>query len=155
VDDHERPQQPVEAIIARLEASARGLDVRYVVTNLPDKPKRLYERVYCARGQMENLIKAHKTHLASDRTSCHAAAANQFRLILVTAAYWLLYTMRAAAPKRSNRRVAQFDTIRLRLLKLGARVVELATRIKVLLPTACPDKAIFAHLLGAFAPSGP
>jgi hypothetical protein len=142
-------------IIARLEVSARGLDVRYVVTNLPDKPKRLYERVYCARGQMENLIKAHKTHLASDRTSCHAAAANQFRLILVTAAYWLLYTLRAAAPKRSRWRVAQFDTIRLRLLKLGARVVELATRIKVLLPTACPDKAIFARLLGAFAPSGP
>ena len=107
-------------VVARVAVSEQGVDTRFVVTNLPDKPKRLYERVYCARGQMENLIKAHKRHLASDRTSCHSAAANQFRLILATAAYWLLHTVRAAAPRRSRWRVAQFDTLRLRLLKLGA-----------------------------------
>jgi hypothetical protein len=88
-------------IVARVEASEHGSDVRFVVTNLAMKPKRLYERVYCQRGQMENLIKAHKTHLASDRTSCHGARANQFRLILHSAAYWLLHTLRAAAPRRS------------------------------------------------------
>jgi hypothetical protein len=142
-------------VVARIEASAQGADTRLVVTSLPDEPKRLYERIYCARGQMENLIKAHKRHLASDRTSCPSALANQFRLILHSAAYTLLHRLRAAAPKRSVWRTAQFDTLRLRLLKLGARVTELATRIRVLLPSACPDQAIFRHLAGALAPSGP
>jgi hypothetical protein len=142
-------------VVSRIEASAQGTDTRFVVTNLTDKPKRLYERVYCARGQMENLIKAHKRHLASDRTSCTSAFANQFRLVLHSAAYVLLHALRAAAPRRSFWRRAQFDTLRLRLLKLGTRVVETATRIRVMLPAACPDKAIFAHLAGAFAPSGP
>jgi hypothetical protein len=142
-------------VVARIEASERGSDTRFVVTNLAAKPKRLYQRLYCARGQMENLIKAHKTHLASDRTSCHSAAANQFRLILHSAAYWLLHTLRAATPRRSFWRTAQFDTLRLRLLKLGARIIEGTTRIKVALPCACPDKAVFAHLARAFAPQGP
>ena len=142
-------------VVARIEASALGTDTRFVVTNLADKPKRLYERVYCARGQMENLIKAHKRHLASDRTSCTSALANQFRLVLHSGAYMLLHGLRAAAPKRSFWRTAQFNTLRLRLLKLGARVIEKATRIKVILPAACPDKAILTHLASAFAPSGP
>jgi Transposase DDE domain group 1 len=142
-------------LVARVEASEQGTDTRFVATNLADKPKRLYERIYCARGQMENLIKAHKRHLASDRTSCTSALANQFRLVLASAAYVLMHGLRAAAPKRSFWRTAQFDTLRLRLLKLGARVIEKATRIKVILPAACPDKTIFAELAGAFAPSGP
>jgi hypothetical protein len=142
-------------VVARVEASAQGTDTRFVVTNLADKPKRLYERVYCARGQMENLIKAHKRHLASDRTSCTSALANQFRLVLHSGAYMLLHGLRAAAPRRSFWRTAQFDTLCRRLLKLGARVIEKATRIKVILPAACPDKTIFAHLAGAFAPSAP
>lgn len=142
-------------VVARIEASAQGTDTRFVVTNLADKPKRLYERVYCARGQMENLIKAHKRHLASDRTSCTSALANQFRLVLHSGTYMLLHGLRAAAPKRSFWRTAQFNTLRLRLIKLGARVIEKATRIKVILPADCTDKTIFAHLAGAFAPSGP
>jgi hypothetical protein len=142
-------------VVARVEASAEGTDSRFVVTDLAAKPKALYERVYCARGRMENLIKAHKTHLASDRTSCHGATANQFRLILHSAAYWLLHTLRAAAPRRSCWRTAQFDTLRTRLLKLAARVVEMGTRIKVHLPSACPDQAIIAHFARAFAAQGP
>ena len=142
-------------VIARVEASAAGCDSRFVVTNLGGKAKVLYEKVYCARGQMENLIKAHKTHLASDRTSCHDAKANQFRLILHSAAYALMHALRAAAPKRSSWRVAQFDTLRTRLLKIAGRVVEMNTRIKVLLPSACPDKAIIAHFARAFAAQAP
>ena len=57
-------------VIARVEASAQGSDSRFIVTNLAGAPRWLYEDVYCARGQAENLIKAHKLHLASDRTSC-------------------------------------------------------------------------------------
>ena len=80
-------------MIARVEASDRGTDSRFVVTDLAGTARWLYEAVYCARGQAENLIKAHKSHLASDRTSCSKATANQFRLVLHTAAYWLLHTL--------------------------------------------------------------
>ena len=142
-------------VIARVEATARGADRRFVVTNLSGRSKHLYERVYCARGQAENLIKAHKRHLASDRTSCMSATANQFRLILHSAAYWLLHSLRAAAPKRSVWRTAQFDTIRLRLIKIAARVVEMRTRIKVSLPSACPDKAILTLIADRLAARPP
>jgi hypothetical protein len=68
---------------------ARPRDIRFVVTNLDHgSPEWLYDSVYCARGQAENLIKLHKTQLASERTSCRAAIANQVRLVLHTAAYW-------------------------------------------------------------------
>ena len=87
---------------------------------------------------MENLIKAHKRHLASDRTSCTKATANQFRLVLHTAAYWLLHTLRGLAPKASFWRDAQFDTLRLAFIKVAARVTELATRIKLALPSSYP-----------------
>src|ERR1700688_3048159 len=88
-------------IAARIEATRKGLDIRYVVTSLKGTAKHLYETVYCGRGQAENFIKWHKAQLASDRTSCRDPKANQFRLILHTAAYWLMHTLRAAAPKRS------------------------------------------------------
>ena len=125
-------------VIARVEASDQGADSRFVVTNLAGTPRWLYEAVYCARGQAENLVKAHKLHLASDRTSCSKATANQFRLVLHTAAYWLLHTLRGLAPKRSFWREAQFDTIRLALIKVVGRVTELATRIKLALPSGYP-----------------
>ncbi len=84
-------------VVARVEAGPQGADSRFIVTNLPGLPKALYEKVYCARGQAENLIKAHKLHLASDRTSCTEATANQFRLPIHTAAFLLLLTLRGLA----------------------------------------------------------
>jgi len=83
----------------------------------------------------ENLVKAHKVHLASDRTSCTKATANQFRLVLHTAAYWLLHTLRGLAPRRSFWREAQFDTVRFALVKVVGRVTELASRIELALPS--------------------
>jgi len=133
-------------VIARVEASAQGSDSRFIVTNLAGSPKALYEKVYCARGQMENLIKAHKLHLASDRTSCSKATANQFRLLIHTAAYWLIHTLRGLAPKTSFWRDAQFDTIRLALIKVAARVTEMVTRIKVALPSSYPYQESLALL---------
>ena len=108
----------------------------------------LYDEVYCRRGEAENHIKAWKTHLAADRTSCPKASANQFRLFLHAGAYWLLWSLRALMPKRSQWRVAQFDSLRLRLIKIAARVVELKTQIRLHLPTACPDQAILRVVLG-------
>jgi Transposase DDE domain group 1 len=133
-------------VIARVEASDRGSDSRFVVTNLRGTPRWLYEAAYCARGQAENLVKAHKLHLASDRTSCSKATANQFRLLLHTAAYWLLHTLRGLAPKRSFWREAQFDTIRLALVKVAGRVTELATRIKLALSSSYPYQRSFMLL---------
>src|SRR6266851_3925478 len=76
---------------ARIEATTKGLDIRFVVTSLETgSAEYLYETLYCARGQAENLIKLHKAQLASDRTSCRSPLANQMRLILHTAAYWLM-----------------------------------------------------------------
>ena len=142
-------------IVARLEATAEGFDIRYVVTSLEGSAKHLYETVYCGRGQAENFIKWHKAQLASDRTSCRDPKANQFRLILHTAAYWLMLAMRAAIAKRSPLSFAEFATLRLRLLKIAARVVEGAARIRVFLPTACPDRAVFRALAGRFCAAGP
>src|SRR3954447_14177286 len=133
-------------VIARVEASEKGADSRFVVTNLAGTPRWLYEAVYCARGQAENLVKAHKVHLASDRTSCSKATANQFRLMLHTAAYWLLHTLRDLAPKRSFWREAQFDTIRFALVKVVGRVTELASRIELALPSAHPYQRSFTLL---------
>jgi hypothetical protein len=138
-------------VVARIEAGPQGADSRFIVTNLPGLPKTLYEKVYCARGQAENLIKAHKLHLASDRTSCTRATANQFRLLLHTAAYWLLLTLRGLAPRTSFWRDAQFDTIRLCLIKVAARVTEMVTRIKIALPSAFPYQAGFTDLAGRIA----
>jgi hypothetical protein len=133
----------VERIIARVEAGPQGTDTRFVVTNLAAGSARtIYEDLYCRRGQAENHIKAWKRHLAADRTSCCRAAANQFRLMLHTGAYWLLWSLRSLMPKRSTWRVAQFDTLRLRLVKLATRVVALKTRVMLHLPSASPDKAI-------------
>ncbi len=101
-----------------------------------------------ARGQAENHIKAWQNHLAADRTSCHAAEASQFRLFRHAGAYWLLWCMRRIMAKRSTWRVMPFDTLRLRLVKIAARVVELKTQIKIHLPSSAPDQAIFATLLG-------
>jgi len=122
-------------VIARIEATMLGLDIRTIVTSLRGTAKYLYETVYCGRGQAENFIKLHKAQLASDRTSCRDPRANQVRLILHTAAYWLLHTLRAATPKRSDWAQAEFNTLRLRLIKIAARVVEGAARIRVWLPT--------------------
>jgi hypothetical protein len=90
--------------------------------------------VYCRRGQAENHIKSWKTHLAADRTSCTKASANQLRLFLHAGAYWIMWGLRVSMPKHSMWRGAQFDTLRLRLIKIAARVVEMKTMIRVHLP---------------------
>jgi hypothetical protein len=137
-----------ERIIARVEAGPQGPDTRFIVTSLRHGRGRwLYEGLYSARGQAENHIKSWKAHLAADRTSCHKATANQFRLFLHAGAYWLLWSMRTLMPRRSRWRVAQFDTLRLHLIKLAARIVETKRQILIHLPTACPDQAILRLLL--------
>lgn len=143
-------------VAARIEASAQGLDIRFVVTNLNNgSAEWLYDTLYCARGQAENLIKLHKSQLASDRTSCRAALANQVRLLLHTAAYWLMLTLRDAIPKQHPLASAEFTTLRLRLLKIAARISEAATRVRLAFAATCPQAALFRRLALSFQPAGP
>ena len=138
----------VERIIARVEVGPLGPDTRFIVTSLKGLSSRaIYERIYCMRGQAENHIKSWKTHLAADRTSCSRAAANQMRLFLHIGAYWLMWSLRTLMPRRSCWRVAQFDTLRLRLIKLAVRIDVLKKSIRLHLPQATPDQAIFAVVL--------
>ena len=137
-------------VVARIEATRKGLDARYVVTNIAGGTAAwLYDDLYCARGQAENLIKRHKSQLASDRTSCRSPLANQMRLVLHTAAYWLLRTLRDAIPVMQPLAIGEFSTIRLRLLKIAVRIKETATRIKLAFAANCPDAALFRELVGA------
>lgn len=141
--------------VARIEATAGGVDVRYVVSSLEADAQHLYETIYCARGTSENFIKWHKSQLASDRTSCRKPEANQFRLILHTAAYWLMLALRQAVPKRSPLATAEFHTLRLHLIKIAARIVEGLARIRIHLPSACPNAAILRAIAGRLCAAGP
>jgi hypothetical protein len=107
---------------ARIEATTKGLDIRFVVTSIETgSPEHIYQTLYCARGQAENLIKLHKAQLASDRTSCRSPLANQMRLILHTAAYWLVLTVRAAIPKAHALATAAEDAL-VAIAQIVARV---------------------------------
>jgi len=139
-----------EKVIARVEATALGSDARFVVTNLPGRAKTLYEQVYCQRGRMENLIKDMKLYTRSDKTACHRWQANQFRLFLHMGAYWLLHSVRLAAPRRSRWRGATFATIRATFVKLAVRVEELKTRVRLAFAANLPhadDVALIAARL--------
>ena len=141
-------------VVARIEATPLGLDIRYVVTSLETpSPEDIYAKLYCARGQAENLIKLHKAQLKSDRTSCRSPLANQMRLILHTAAYWLMLTVRDAVPKTHALTKAEFATLRLRVLKIGARIRETAHRVRIAFAAACPDAKLFRDLAIALRPA--
>jgi len=143
-------------VAARIEATTLGLDIRCVVTSLAcGNAEWLYDALYCARGQAENLIKLHKSQLASDRTSCRSALANQVRLVLHTAAYWLMLTVRDAIPRPQPLACAEFTTLRLRLLKIAARITETATRVRIAFATACPEAALFRGVARSLQPCGP
>ena len=141
-------------VVARLEASTRGFGplCRHLAQRRAPPP---LPRHLLRPRQAENLIKMHKGQLASDRTSCQSPIANQLRLVLHTAAYWIMLTMRDAIPRTAPLARAEFATLRLRLLKIGARVVEKATRVRIHFTAACPDAALFRLLAGRLAAAGP
>ena len=141
-------------VAARIEATRLGLDIRLDVTSLTGGTGEwLYDTIYCARGQAENLIKLHKTQLASDRTSCRSALANQVRLILHTAAYWLMLSVRDTVPGIQPLARAEFTTLRLRLLKIGARVSETASRVRIAFAASFPEAALVRGIAAALAPA--
>lgn len=126
-------------------------NARFVITNLRQTPRWIYERVYCQRGEIENRIKELHDGVALGRTSCTRFWANQLRVLLTAAAYVLLQELRRHAAHTAYAR-AQVVTLRQRLLKIGVRVAASVRRFVLHLPRACPDRdawARIAHRLGA------
>jgi len=139
-------------VVIKVEVTAQGVNTRFVVTDLEQaRAKVLYRHSYCARGQAEHEIKDHKRSLKSDRTSCHRFEANQFRLLLHSAASVLLDTFRREVLQGTPWARATMETIQLRLLKLGARVQELTDRITISLPSSCPVAPVLRRCLPLLA----
>jgi hypothetical protein len=139
-------------VIVKAEHSSKGDNPRFVVTSLQADAQFVYDRMYCARGEMENRIKEQQLGLFADRTSCHAWWANQFRLLLATLAYTLIEAMRRIALRATALARAQASTIRVRLLKLGAIVLRNTRTIRFLLPEAFPLKELFLLTAARLAP---
>lgn len=138
-------------VIAKIEYSEKQENLRFVVTDFEQaKAQPLYEKVYCARGKSELFIKDHKLHLKSGRTSCHRFEANQFRVFLHSAAYVLLHALRSEVLRHCEWHKATFETIRLRVLKIGTRVREMQTRIKIEFPCSYPNQKALVNSLQLF-----
>lgn len=140
-------------VIIKAEHTHKGANPRFVVTNIEEIEARVLYAAYCQRGQCENLIKDLKNALQADRLSCSCFVANFFRLLLHGAAYRLMLALRRAAHAvHSELGAQQFDTIRLRVLKVAALVRCSVRRVLVQLPRAFPCAAVFrslAHLTAA------
>lgn len=134
-------------ILAKAECNERGDNPRFVVTSLPGDPQELYDRLYCQRGEMENRIKEQQLDLFADRTSCQRFAANQLRLLLSSAAYVLVESLRRLGLSGTELARAQAGTIRCKLLKIGARISWSARRIVVHLAAGYPLKDLLCRLV--------
>jgi len=131
-------------VIIKAEALAKGPNTRFVVTTRADAPEALYAW-YTDRGETENWIKDLKTACFADRLSCHRFLANQVRLLLHGAAYWLLDTLRRWLVAAGVERL-RLETVRLRLIKIAGRVRELVTRIHLRLASSHPSEPLWRHL---------
>jgi Transposase DDE domain group 1 len=142
--------------IVKAEHNAQGANPRFIVTSLPLSlpPQQVYERVYCARGEMENRIKECQLGLYADRTSCHLWWPNQFRLLLASLAYILMERLRNVGLAGTELARAQISTLRCKLLKVGAVVVRNTRRIRFFISSAFPDRDIFDLVARRFAASG-
>jgi hypothetical protein len=134
-------------VIAKAEHSEQGQNPRFVVTSLLGQPQELYEKGYCQRGEAENRIKEQQLGLFADRTSCHDFLANQFRVLLSAAAYVLVETLRRVGLAGTELAGAQVGTIRLKLLKIGGRVVRSVRRVVVHLTGGYPLQKVFRAIL--------
>jgi hypothetical protein len=133
-------------VIAKTEYSYRGENLRFIVTSLKGNPQKLYDKVYCARGEMENRIKEQQMGLLADRTSTTYWWTNQSRVLLSSLAYILLEYIRRTALKKSELARAQVWTIRLKLLKVGGDILRNTRRIRLLLSSSYPCQELFQQV---------
>jgi hypothetical protein len=135
-------------VVAKAEHLPKGKNPRFIVTSLTSEAveaKELYEKIYCARGEMENRIKECQLDLFADRTSAASLRANQLRLWLASLAYVLMTALRRLALQGTELAQATAGTIRLKLLKLGALVTVSVRRVKIAIASACPLKGVFIN----------
>jgi hypothetical protein len=135
-------------VVYKAEAMDQGTNTRFLVTNREDEPEELHG-FYARRGESENWIKDLKLHVKADRLSCPRFIANQFRLLLHAAAYWLLDALRRKLVESGARRT-QLDTLRLGLIKIGGRVRELITKVRLHLASGHPGQGAWHALSRAF-----
>lgn len=135
--DHKR------RVIAKIEHTDKGSNPRYVVTSLTGEPQSLYDKLYCARGDMENRIKESQLDMFGGRTSCHRWWPNQFRLLLSSLAYVLVESLRRLALQNTELARAYVGTVRLKLLKIGAVIMRNTRRVRFLLASGHPYQALF------------
>jgi hypothetical protein len=138
-----------KAEVVRAEGKEPKDNPRFLITNLPQSPRWIYEQVYCQRGEIENRLKELHLGLETDRTSCSKFLANQFRVLMTAAAYVLMQELRLRAARTGCAR-AQVWTLRERLLKLGARVVVSVRRVVIHLPVSFPFFASFRQIALSF-----
>jgi hypothetical protein len=139
-------------VIVKAEVLSKGPNVRFVVTNLADAPETIYDQRYTARGDMENRIKEQQLGLFADRTSCHKFLANQFRLLLTSAAYVLIEHLRRVGLTGTELAKAQVTTIRNKLFKMAARVTLSVRRIVLHFSSYCPYQQLFALMVRRLTP---
>jgi len=140
-----------QRVIVKVEANSMGTNIRYIVTDMRKlRAKALYEKGYCARGNMELRIKDHKLFLQSDRMSCNSFLANQFRLFLHSAAYVLIHTLQKEVLQGTEFANATMKSIQLKVIKVVAKVKEMKTKIRIELPIDFPTKKLFEKCLGIF-----
>lgn len=130
-------------VIVKAEHSSHGANPRFVVTNLEQTDRYLYDKVYCARGDMENRIKDQQLDLFAGRASSHRWWPNQFRQLLSGLAYTLFEGLRARALENTALAKASPNRIRLTLLKIGAVIIRNTRRIRILMSSACPHQELF------------
>jgi hypothetical protein len=136
-------------VVGKAEHLCKGSNPRFIVTSLSAEQfdaRALYEDVYCARGEMENRIKEQQMCLFADRTSCATMRANQLRLWLSSVAYTLLAALRQFGLQGTEMATARCDTIRLKLLKLGALVRTTVRRVWISFSESCPYQRVFAQV---------
>lgn len=132
-------------VITRLEYGERGSNPRYIVTNLSAPAQQLYDEVYCQRGEAENRIKEAQVGLFATRTSCQHFQSNQLRMLLAALGYVLIERLRALALQGTELATAQVDTLRIKLLKVGAVITRNTRRIRLYLACNWPSADIFEH----------
>ena len=139
-------------VVAKIEMVENQMNVRFIVTNIEQATsKAAFEQIYQPRGQAELYIKEHKLYLRSDKTSCHRFQANQFRVLLHSAAYVLFHALRTNLLKHTQWAKATIETIRVRLLKIGVLVNELKTKTNLIFPSSCPVKKHLKRWFDIFA----
>lgn len=131
-------------VVFKAEVLQKGTNTRFVVTSRNDEPEELYDW-YVRRGEAEGWIKDFKRALKADRLSCHRFWANQFRLLLHAAAYWLLDALRRKLVAAGAKRM-QLDTLRLWLIKIGGRVRQLLTKVRLHLASGHPSQRLWHTL---------